>query len=183
MAHAAAPEQVRFFAGVLAADTDCLAAAREALAREWGPIDLASDILPFRYTDYYAREAGPEIVRAFFAFQTPGDPGDLAARKRRANALEQELAAGLACAYPRPVNLDPGYLTPDKLVLASCKNFAHRIYLADGVYAEMTLSFRRGRFQALPWTFPDYASGDYDPFFLALRARLMAGRAVPKERA
>ncbi len=170
MATNAPPARAIFFTGVLAADERCLDAARERATALWGGIRLASETLPFTSTDYYREETGEAIRRAFFAFDGWFDPAELAARKLRANAAEAELAAELKTPYPRPVNLDPGYVTGAKVVLASCKNFAHRVYLREGVYAEVTLQYRRGgRFEALPWTFPDFASGEYDPFFLNLR--------------
>ncbi len=78
-------------------------------------------------------------------------------------------------AGPRParaINLDPGYVESSKLVLASMKNFSHRIYLGQGVYGEITLMYHKGRWDALPWTFPDYASGRYHAFLTAVRQRL-----------
>ncbi len=176
MAMAKLPEPARFFAAILCASGDFLAPLKRALAAEWGEIDVESGPLPFPYTTYYAAETGPEIIRAFFGFAADFDPGELAARKLRANALEQELAACLTSPWPRPANIDPGYLTPDKVVLASCKDFAHRLYLGAGVYAEITLFWRAKRFQSHAWTFPDYRSGAYDAFFFALRQRLLAAR-------
>ncbi len=177
MARAEQPDPGRFVVGVLAANDQCLQAAQEALDKEWGPADLVSRVYPFTYTEYYSKQIGPDILRAFFSFPGPFDPGDLASRKVRTNAIEEELAAACESDFPRPVNLDPGYLVPDKLVLASAKNFAHRIYLAHGIYAEITLLYRHNRFEPLEWTFPDYASGDYDEFFLNLRRRLMEERS------
>jgi hypothetical protein len=178
MAIATIPEPAMLFTAVLTADARCLDAARETLAGEWGEILFASPAWPFHYTDYYAREAGTEILRAFFAFAAPFAREQLPDCKLRGNALEKELAARLCCGWPRPVNLDPGYLALDKLVLASCKDFAHRIYLRDGVYAEITRSYRGGKFTNFPWTFPDYASGDYDEFFYRLRGELKRRHAV-----
>ncbi len=106
------------------------------------------------------------------AFEQPIGPGRLAAIKRATNAVEAEFAAGRGGGPPRPVNLDPGYVTESKLVLASAKDFAHRIYLGEGIYAEVTLTYARGRWQAGPHTFPDYASGRYDAFLTAARAAL-----------
>ena len=73
----------------------------------------------------------------------------------------------------RPINLDVGYVAPAKLVLASMKDFAHRIYLGRGVYAEITLQYRKGRWESLHWTFPDYASRAYDAFLTEVRHRLV----------
>lgn len=69
----------------------------------------------------------------------------------------------------RPINIDPGYINESRLVLASTKDFSHRIYLRDGIYAEVTLNYRRGRYESFPWTFPDYKSSDYQNFFLKVR--------------
>ena len=96
-----------------------------------GPIDLVSEVWTFDQTDYYADEIGPRILRQFVSFDQLIDPGRLAAIKHRTNALEQELAATLALPFPRPVNLDPGTIEPSKLVLATTKNYAHRIYIGD----------------------------------------------------
>ncbi len=172
MAERVLPEPVHFFVGVLAADTACVDAARGLLQSEWGPVVCEREPRPWAYTKYYEKEAGTGILRAFFAFDPLMDPVELAARKVRTNDMEVQLAAESGLDLPRPVNLDPGYLAPDKLVLASCKNFAHRIYLDQGVYAEITLLYRHRRFESLEWTFPDYGSGEYDSFFLALRNRL-----------
>lgn len=177
MADATPPEFVRFFVATLVAEEAMLTPVRECLQAEWGAISVESGALPFRHTDYYAEEMGDDIRRAFFGFATPLHPADLAERKVRTNALEAELASALASTASRPVNLDPGYLAPDKLVLASAKNFSHRIYLRDGIYAEVTLQWRGMQFESFPWTFPDYASGDYDPFFLELREQVMANRS------
>ena len=74
---------------------------------------------------------------------------------------------------PRPVNLDPGIIEPSKLVLASTKNFSHRIYIGDGMYAELTLSFCRGKWQSFPYTFPDYKEERYHDFLSKVRDRLV----------
>lgn len=177
MATASQAEPVRFFCGILASDANAMASARQILSAEWGEPDVDSGVMPFDFTDYYREQTGGGILRAFLGF--PGDfpPDALAGRKVRANAIEIEMASSLPGHHPpRPVNLDPGYLAPGKMVLASAKDFAHRVYLSDGIYAEVTLQYRQGRFMSLPWTFPDYASGRYDPFFLTLREKLMDER-------
>ncbi len=69
------------------------------------------------------------------------------------------------------MNLDPGYVELSKVVLASTKNFYHRILVADGIYAEVTMHYEAGAWRSFPWTFPDFRSGRYAAFFDALRAR------------
>lgn len=173
MAEARRPEPVRFFVAVLAADERCLAAAARLLRERWGEPDLVSPRYPFAHTDYYAAETGPRIIRAFFSFPGGFAREELPERKNASNAMEKELAAALAdTGLSRPVNLDPGYLALEKIVLASCKNFAHRLYLGQGVFGEVTLFYRGGRFEGAPWTFPDFLSGTYDAFFLEVRRAL-----------
>jgi len=128
-----------------------------ALAEEFGPADLASDELPFDFTDYYAAEMGAGIRRLFCSVLTPVAPDHLAELKVRANALE----ARFAHAGRRKVNLDPGLLCLSRFVLASTKPGAHRIPLDRGIYAELTLVYERGDFRPLPWTYPDYRSAGY----------------------
>lgn len=99
-------------------------------------------------------------------------PGELVEVKVRTNGLEAALADEAPHGPPRPVNLDPGYVSESKLVLASMKDFSHRIYLGSGVYGEVTLMYRKGKWESLAWTFPDYASGRYDEFLTAARDAL-----------
>ena len=134
------PKPAKLLCGILACDAEALAAARDRLAAELGAMDLVSAVWPFDMTGYYADQAGPGILRQFAAFCELADPGRLAAIKHTTNRLERELAASLGRAWPRPVNFDPGLIEPSKLVLASTKNFAHRIYIGDGMYAEVTLT-------------------------------------------
>ncbi len=164
------PEKAAFFSGILAAGAELLPAAREALEGAFGPARMASGVFPFAHTEYYRDELGEAPVRMFLAWTEPYPTDALAGAKRATNALESELARRFGGG--RPINLDPGYLTQAKLVLASAKNFAHRIHLRDNIYAELTLQYRHGRFHALPWTFPDFADDRYHPFFLALREKI-----------
>ncbi|MCD8352047.1 MAG: DUF4416 family protein [Planctomycetaceae bacterium] len=165
-------ERALFFCGLLAAGREELAAGADALEREFGPARCGSPVWRFDNTDYYLDELGPQPVRAFLAWEGEVDTTDLARRKLLTNAMEIDLAARFGGPLTRPVNLDPGYLTLAKVVLASAKNYAHRIHLRDGIFAEVTLQYRGGALRTLPWTFPDYGSGRYDRFFLELRQTL-----------
>ena len=175
MAEIKLPEPVRFLTGILASDEDALQVARKLIGRVWGSPDTDAGIVQFDYSQYYRKEAGERILRSFLAFPYRFAREELVQRKLEANRMEQELAGMLHNGFSRPVNIDPGYLAPEKLVLASCKNFAHRIYLGDGVFAEVTLLYKAGKFVPLDWTFPDYASGDYYPFLYEVRQKLMKG--------
>jgi hypothetical protein len=141
---------VTLLVGLLAGRPEWLNAAADRLVEAFGPVELASETWPHAFTDYYAAQMGTELLRRFVAFSRRIDPGELAAIKRRTNAIEAELAARLGAPVPRPVNLDPGYVAPSKLVLASCKDYSHRLYLGDGVYGELTLIFEHGAWRAMP---------------------------------
>ncbi|MEN6578015.1 MAG: DUF4416 family protein [Phycisphaerales bacterium] len=164
---------VKLIVGILASDERCLAAAREAVLGALGPADLFSEVWAFDQTDYYADELGPRVLRQFVSIEQLIDPGDLANIKHRTNEIEQQLAAVLAMPFPRPVNLDPGVIEPSKLILASTKNFAHRIYIGRKMYAEVTLVFDKGQWRLLPYTFPDYKRAEYHEFFSMVRSRLV----------
>ena len=101
------------------------------------------------------------------------DPGELADIKHKTNQIEQKLADKLETDLPRPVNLDPGVIEPSKLVLATTKNYSHRIYIGKQMYAEVTLIFDRGSWQSLPYTYPDYKLANYHNFFSKVRTRLL----------
>lgn len=152
---------VRPLAGVLATDQALLAVAEQALTAYFGPLASRSEAVPFAHTQYYAAEMGASLWRQFLVFERLRPAEELADWKLAANALERE--AGLNAQGGRRINLDPGYLAPGKLVLASTKNHEHRVYLRNGIYAEMTLRIRHRRFAAWPWTYPDYDAGR--PFF------------------
>jgi hypothetical protein len=168
------PDDVQLICGLLAADPELLDAVADELASAFGAIALRSEVMDFDFTHYYDAEMGRPLHRQFVAFERLVSPETLAEAKRRTNDIEAAFAARAAGRPSRPVNLDPGYLAPSKLVLASMKDFSHRIYLARGVYAEVTLQFRGGKWTALEWTFPDYASRRYDDFLTAARGRLRA---------
>lgn len=167
------PKPVKLIVGILAADERCLTAARDSLSATFGAIDLVSDVWPFDQTGYYTSQIGPRILRQFVSIEGLIDPGELARIKHRTNALEQQLAAALATPYPRPVNLDPGVIEPSKLILATTKNYSHRIYIGHKMYAEVTLIFDKGDWRPLPYTYPDYRQPQYFDFFTQVRSRLL----------
>ncbi|MGD8398029.1 MAG: DUF4416 family protein [Anaerolineae bacterium] len=164
------PQPVKLVMSLLAGEPGLLAAAREALARHYGPIDFASELLPFDHTDYYAAEFGPGLQRQFVTLECLVAPDDLPAIKLQTNEVERALAEG----ERRRVNIDPGYVSLGKLVLATTKNHAHRLYLGRGIYGEATLTYQRGRFRPWPWTYPDYAGDAYCALFDAIRTRYKA---------
>jgi hypothetical protein len=146
--------------------------ARQRAVGTWGPILLESPRFEFVETPYYDATMGRGLKKSFFAFQRPLDPTELVEIKLETNRWEAEYAAAAGHAEPRPLNLDPGYLTPAKLVLASTKDFAHRIYLSRGIYAEITLQYKHHHWLHHEYTFPDYRRADYQEYFSKCRDEL-----------
>ena len=143
----------------------------DRLVAEFGRLDHQSRVEPFTFTDYYCDEMGDTIYRQYLSAERLIDMGELPAVKHRTNQLEVEMAKvdGIG-RRRRQANIDPGYVTQSKLVLATTKDYSHRIYVADGIFAEVTLCYRRpDGFQAFPWSYPDYARQEVYSFFNAVR--------------
>lgn len=130
-----------------------------------GCVDYASDEIPFTQTSYYDRELGAPITRRILSFSRPLPLDALARIKLRTNVLEEQWATD----GRRLFNLDPGYVTQERLVLATGKNFSHRVYLSDGIWADLTLIFHKGDWFDLPWTFPDYATAEIKEHLTRIR--------------
>lgn len=141
-----------------------------------GPIDYESEPIPFTQTSYYDAELGTPIFRRILTFATPLEMDRLAGIKLATNALEREWAKE----NHRRFNLDPGYITQERLVLATGKNFSHRIYLGQGIWADLTLIFHKGSWFDLPWTFPDYATPEIKTHLSHIRDRYKASLQRPK---
>jgi len=167
------PKPAKLLVGMLAGRPEWFEAAERLLVADFGPIDLASPLIPFDFTDYYTPEMGPGLLRKFITHERLISPEELALIKLGTNAMEEALATNLAAPVPRPVNLDPGYLDGSRLVLATTKDHAHRIYLGKGIYAEITLTYKKGAFLPTPWTYRDYATPPYLAFFAQARARYL----------
>lgn len=175
------PDPVLLLVAAFASREEPLAWARERLVGRFGPIALESETVRFdRFTDYYAASMGSSLMKRFWAFQNLVDPSELAAIKCFTNSLEDEALSfpGLPeTAEPgRPLNLDPGYIDLGKLILASTKDHAHRIYLQKGIFGETTLIYTKKHWTSLPWTYPDYQSETYQRFFDRCREYLKTAR-------
>ena len=144
----------------------------QQIAAHWGPLALVSPQFEFTQTDYYEPTMGPGLLKQFFACEQLTGQDALPALKLQTGSWEAEYAAEANVPEPRPLNLDPGLITLGKLLLASTKDHAHRIYLGRGIFAEVTLHLRHGRWEPWPWTFPDYRRADYQAFFDECRSYL-----------
>lgn len=161
--------------GVLWREDGVLPDAEKGASSLFGPVSRRSEAVSFgQYTEYYQKEMGQGILRSFWAFRMPFPRGALVEAKLATNRLERALAKE----GRRTVNLDPGILSPESLVLATTKPQFHRVYLSKGIFAELTLAFRRGHFQVLPWTYPDYGDEWARSFFEKARGDLMESRRV-----
>ena len=169
-----APLQVKLFIGMLSPDAALFDACARILTKEYGPIDYESDVLPWGNSDYYKEEMGAGILRKFIFFEQPIEPGRLPMIKTLTNRLELQFAMKTPQSARRKINLDPGYVTEAKVVLATTKDFSHRIYIGDGLFAEVTLrySLRERRFLPLDYTYSDYRSENYQTMFLMARQLL-----------
>ena len=166
------PQPVLLLIAVSSRYEQSLRWAEQRSCAAYGSLRLKSEAYDFNETDYYQATMGTELKKQFLVFDAPISPGDLPQIKHATNAMEHEYAQQSNHSETRPVNLDPGYLTLAKLVLASTKDHAHRIYLADGIYAEVTLNYRGKGWQACDWTYPDYRRADYQEFFTQVRRTL-----------
>jgi len=158
---------VKLVCGMLYREGKDGAAASGCLRRRFGPVDFESVSVPFTQTGYYQKEMGSGLRRKFFSFRKLIAADSLSGIKLITNRIETALSAD----GRRKVNLDPGYLDLARLVLASTKDFSHRIYISRGIYAEITLLYDRcGTFRPLEWTYPDYRSSCYLSIFERIRS-------------
>jgi len=146
--------------------------ARQVLVEAWGPIARESDLFDFNQTDYYREQMGADLKKVIWAFESLTDPGDLASWKLQSNSWEKSCSSSAPETVPRPLNLDPGYLSEAKLVLATTKDRDHRIYLGQGIFAECTLYFHKQQWQPRDWTYPDFCSTGYRSFLAGCREYL-----------
>ena len=143
---------------------------QKSLVQEFGAIDFASDHIEFTYTNYYEKEMGKGLKRKFLTFKQEINPSQLVDIKLFSNELESKF---LESSSSRQVNIDPGYITLSKLILATTKDHQHRIYLDKGIFAEVTLRFRGKTFRGWEWSYIDYCSPEYIKIFNHIRNNLM----------
>ena len=190
------PKPVKLITGILSSIPGLFSEAEQHLLKKFGPIDHKTALIPFNFTDYYNKTMGYPIHRQFLSFSKLIEPNALADIKVWTNKLEDKfshknpknnvtrptrLRPALQAGTPyrpaersgagpaRQVNLDPGYLDAAKLLLASTKDYSHRIYLSKGIYAEVTLYYQNGSYQPWPWTYPDYKTKEYAEFLQTAR--------------
>jgi hypothetical protein len=158
-------KKVKLITGLITGNEAFFLTTEKKLSKKFGPLDFKSATLDFNYTDYYQAELGKELKRQFFSFKQLIPPQEISKIKIFTNKLEDSLGVS----GRRIINIDPGYLDLAKLVLATTKDFSHRIYLELGIFAEVTLMFSNESYQPLDWTYPDYRSQKYIEIFNDIR--------------
>ena len=156
---------VKLIMGFIFNDTGVFEKVKMILAKKFGAIDFESNVLPFTYTEYYKEELGDHLKRKFISFEKLILPELLADIKLLTNNLEKRFSTE----NKRQINIDPGYISLSQLVLATTKDYMHRIYLDKGIYAEVTLFYQNKKFNFWPWTYPDYKTDVYNEIFNTIR--------------
>jgi hypothetical protein len=148
------PPPVQFFASIIFSDSAILSEVEAALTDFLGLIKERTPVMSFSQSDYYCREMGSDLKRYFILFRPFDGRERLAELKLATNGVE----VNHAHEGRRRVNIDPGYIALEQMVLATTKGFAHRVYLGNGIFGDLTLTFDNGTYHRLPWTYPDYGS-------------------------
>jgi len=154
MSKPSAPLPVKFICSIISHEIDLFDKVMSSLSSRIDIIEHTSDIFLFDHTKYYYKEMGNPLWRRLIRFKNLVDASEIVNFKLITNKIEEEFAQNSS----RLVNIDPGILSAERLVLATGKNFSHRIYLGKGIFADLTLLFKKDSFQPLEWSFPDYSS-------------------------
>lgn len=164
------PDPAKLVVGCFMRDKAHLDVLYPMLEKLCGPVDLISKWFGFDYTDYYNKEMGSPLHRKVFAFKKLIEQKDLAAIKEKTNEIERHFAQG----DKRQVNIDPGFLLSSRFVLATGKDYSHRIYIGRNIYADLTLMYTKKKgFVTLDWTYPDYASREMTLFLTKVRNKYL----------
>ena len=171
------PKPVLLLMAVFSAVPSAFDWVRKRAETKWGALALESEPFAFEmFTNYYAKSMGKTLPKRLWVFENLINPDMLPKIKCVTNDWEAEFKSFTDCPVDRPLNIDPGYIDMGKLILASTKDHAHRIYLTDGIFAETTLIYTQKQWKSLPWTYPDYQSKDYQQFLNQCRETLKSKR-------
>jgi hypothetical protein len=159
---------VKLICGIIASSYAVFEDADKSLVGLYGPIDHASSEFMFNFTDYYVKQMGKGLKRKFVSFARLFSPEDLSGIKLQTNRMEEDLRKRSGSEH-RVVNLDPGYITPSALIMATAKDFAHRVPLQNGIYAHLEFLFGKDEIRILDWTYPDFRIEACQGFLLGVR--------------
>jgi len=172
------PEKVKLIGGMLTADKSLFDTACCLLAKRLGEIDFISEVIPFDSTTYYNEEFGEPIWRRFVSFRKLILPCSLSGIKIFSNQIEMSLSS----IGKRRINLDPGLLTENSVILVSTKNAPFRLYLGKGIYGELTFTFEKGGFRQHPWTYPDFRKDTTKNILTRIRKIYLNQRKIDNKR-
>ncbi|MBF0203130.1 MAG: DUF4416 family protein [Desulfamplus sp.] len=170
------PDLAKLVISLFMNNKDILESVLPELEKEFGEIDMISNWFNFDFTDYYYAEMGSPLFRSVITFKSLIHQSSLAKIKEHTNLLEKRWEAN----SKRSLNIDPGYLLLSRFILATGKDYAHRIYIGKGIYADLTLMYKQGSFKPLEWTYPDYASAEM--FNFLERVRIQYAEDLKKSR-
>jgi hypothetical protein len=162
-------KKVKLFCGIIFSNEWIKQKLFDILKERFGEIDLVSGEIPFDFSNYYNPEMENNLRRFWISFENLIFTSELADIKIFTNSVENNFAVN----NKRKINIDPGYVTPANIVLATTKDFSHRIYLSKGIYGEVTTIYEKGEYIKLPWSYPDYLSLAATDFFLKIRTKLI----------
>jgi hypothetical protein len=170
--------EVKLICGLIASEKRVFKRARHLLSDSYGEIEILSPLFPFVFTDYYEKQMGKNLCRQLLSFKNCIPPDELADIKIHTNSLEEEIKKEFKASH-RIVNIDPGFLSASALVMATAKDFAHRIPLKKGIYAHLELLFGRKNVRSLDWTYPDFRTKEYQEFLLSVRQKYLKKNVTP----
>jgi hypothetical protein len=175
---------VKLISSLFSPEKDLIENVINELEIMFGPTDWISPWLFFDRTRYYEKEMGWPLYRRFMSFRDLIRPEDIVQKKLATNMIEKKYAKEDGS---RNINIDPGYITLERLVLATGKNFIHRIYLTHGIYADLTLIFKGKSYIPLEWTYMDYSDPVAIEYFNEVRSRykgqIEASLKIPRRKA
>jgi hypothetical protein len=151
-----APKSVKYFAGLIFATEVSLQEAQGELVSYIGKIQETTGLIPFTHSNYYDKEMGGNLMRVFLLFEPLLHRDLLPEIKLKTNEIERRLSVK----GKRTINIDPGYIALEHVILATTKGYSHRVYLSKGIYADLTLMYQNGTYRALDWTYPDYRENE-----------------------
>lgn len=161
------PNPVKLFFAILFSDEEKLSEAKKLISQNIGNADFKSRVFDFNETDYYKPEMGENIKRIFFSIEKLIKPDEIVDVKKYSTELESILSIE----GKRKINIDPGYIDFNKVVLATYKGSGCKVYIRDGIWIDIILRYEKGSFQSFPWTFPDFASGKYFSTLISIRKK------------
>ena len=169
------PNVVKPFMGLIYQPDSAIKELTVMLEEKLGKIDFVSDEIPFDHSKYYEKEMGDGLLRKIITFEKLIRRTNIVEIKAFTNTLEEVFSYG----EDRSINIDPGYIAQEHLILATGKGFSHRPYLGNGVYADLTLIYKGNEYRTLEWTYPDYGNTEMRKLFKDLRKQYV--RQLEKE--